>query len=117
MYERLVVGKHRLHRIHCSVQRVQELFLKRWREDSWDEDENRDDQEFLELEKEIYLKEMPHNAELFEGEEEAEKEEQKQKDKKKKAAKKKEGKKKQSAMADAEVVIDDDSESNGDGSC
>ena len=54
MYERLVVGKHRLSRIHCSIARVTELFLKRWKENDWDEQDDRDDTEFLEAEK-IYL--------------------------------------------------------------
>ena len=72
MYKRLVVGKHSLNRIHCHILRVKALYLKRWKENSWDKDETRDSQEFLQVEKEIYKQSMPQNAELFEGEEDEE---------------------------------------------
>ena len=51
MYERLVVGKHWLSRIHCSIARVKELFFKRWKENDWDEQDNIDDTEFFEAKK------------------------------------------------------------------
>ena len=70
MYERLVVGKHRLHRIHCSIPRVKALFLKRWKDDSWEEKDERDDQEFLQLELEIYKEMFPESAKLLLEEEE-----------------------------------------------
>ena len=61
---------------------MRELYLKRWRADDWDEKEDRDYREFLELEKEIYLEMYPQNAELFdEEEEEVDKEQAKEKKK------------------------------------
>ena len=44
--------------------------MKRWKNNDWDEDEERDAAEFLELEKEIYLKLFPNNKSLFDGEDE-----------------------------------------------
>ena len=69
MYERMVMCKHRLHRIHCSIPRVKRLFLERWKANDWKENDERDDKEFLEVEKEIYLKMFPERAKLMEGEE------------------------------------------------
>jgi hypothetical protein len=77
MYERLVVGNHRLHRVHCSIPRVRALFMKRWKDKSWEEKDERDDREFLELEMEIYKEMFPHSAQLlFEEEEEEEEKEE-----------------------------------------
>ena len=39
--------------------------MKRWRENDWKEAEERDANEFLELEKEIYLEKFPRNKEIF----------------------------------------------------
>ena len=50
---------------------------------SWDEKEDRDSHDFLELEKEIYLEMYPQNAELFEDEEEEVENEQAEEKKKK----------------------------------
>ena len=127
MYERLVVGKHRLHRIYCHIPRVQALYLRRWKSNDWDEDDNRDDQEFLKVERQIYLQSMPENAELFEAEEKEEEKmeaemaaamQKKNKDAKKKSGKKeakKSGNKKQSTTDnnDVEVIDDSDAESKG----
>lgn len=68
MYKHLVMGKHRLHRIHCSIPRVKQLFLERWKSNNWDEKEERDDQEFLEVEKEIHLTMFLGTACLLEDE-------------------------------------------------
>jgi len=62
-YERLVVTKHRMGRIYTPPIKVQNLFLQRWRDTSWDEREERDDKEFLEIEKEIYFKLFPNMTE------------------------------------------------------
>ena len=75
MYERLVVGKHWLSRIHCSIARVKELFLKRWKENDWDEQDDRDDTEFLEAEKNIWKEMFPTCVDLLYDEEEEEPEE------------------------------------------
>ena len=53
---------------------MKELYLKRWKENDWDELEERDTKKFLELEKEIYLEMFPHNASLFENNNEDEEE-------------------------------------------
>ena len=72
MYERMVMCKHRLHRIHCSIPRVKQLFLERWKAKDWKEKDERDDKEFLEVEKEIHLKMFPENAKLMREEERTE---------------------------------------------
>ena len=69
MYEHMVMCKHRLYCIHCSIPRVKRLFLERWKADDWKENDERDDKEFLEVEKEIYLKMFPERAKLMEGKE------------------------------------------------
>ena len=72
MYERLVVGKHRLHHMHYSISRVQKLFMERWKARSWDGNDVRDNREFFEVEKEIYLEMFPQSAKLFKEEVEEE---------------------------------------------
>ena len=72
LYERLVVTKHPLGRIYCHLPAVKELYIKRWKEKSWDEQEERDAKEFLEVEKKIHLEMFPNNKELFEDGEEGE---------------------------------------------
>ena len=66
-YERLVIAKHRLDRVYCHIPDVVKLYMKRWREKNWEEGEERDAKEFLELEKEIFLEMYPCN-EIFEDE-------------------------------------------------
>jgi hypothetical protein len=70
LYERLVITKHRLGRIYCDIELVKELYMKRWRNNDWDEKEERDAAEFLEIEKEIHLKLFPNSTSLFDGEDE-----------------------------------------------
>ena len=67
-YERLVVAKHRLGRIFCSPEAVHRLFMQRFNDNSWDENEARDDKEFLQIEKEICLESAPSLAEEFKEE-------------------------------------------------
>ena len=43
MYEHLVVGKHHLHHIHCSILRVKALLMKSLKDKSWEEKDERDD--------------------------------------------------------------------------
>ena len=47
------MGKHRLHRMHCSVLKVIDIYQEMSRKNDWGEKEERDDLEFIELEKEI----------------------------------------------------------------
>ena len=68
MYERLVVvAKHQLH-CHCihypTIPKVKQLFIGRW----WKEKNKCDDQDFLEVDKGIYLKMFPESAKLLNGE-------------------------------------------------
>ena len=72
LYERLVVAKHRMGRIYLHLPDVQKKFMQRFRDNNWDEAEERDSTEFLELEKAIYLEMFPNNAGIFGGEEEEE---------------------------------------------
>ncbi|KAL7529489.1 hypothetical protein ACHAXR_002994, partial [Thalassiosira sp. AJA248-18] len=67
-YERLVITKHRLSRIHCHLPDVKELYIKKWKNNDWDEKEERDALDFLDLEKDIHLSMFPHNAAVFEDE-------------------------------------------------
>ena len=73
-YERLVVTKHRMGRIYIPPIKVLNLFLQRWRDKSWQEGDERDDKEFLEIEKEIYLKHFPNMVEQAKSEEEVQQE-------------------------------------------
>ena len=68
--ERLVIAKHQLNRVYCHIPDVVKLYMKCWREKNWEEGEERDAKEFLEVEKEIFL-EMSPRDEIFkdEGEE------------------------------------------------
>ena len=61
-----MVTKHRLGRIYCHLPAVKELYIKRWKEKSLDEQEERDAKRFLEVEKKIHLEMFPNNEELFE---------------------------------------------------
>ncbi|KAL7518630.1 hypothetical protein ACHAWX_003447 [Stephanocyclus meneghinianus] len=75
LYEHLVVVKHPLGHIYCHIPAVKELHLRCWKEKVWDEHEERDTQEFLELEKTIYLEMFPHNEQLFDDDDEDDEEE------------------------------------------
>ena len=126
MYERLVVGKHRLFRIHCSLPKVHELFIERWRKDDWNENDDRDDREFLSVERKIYKEMYPHGTRMLEeeeAEEETEEEEELEaEEKEKKEAGKGKGKEKEKRTRKVkkgkkleEIVIDDSSDDSGDG--
>jgi len=69
MYECMMKCKHRLHQIHCPIPTVRRMFLERWRSKDWKVNEERDDQEFLEVEKAIYLTMFPECAKFLEEEE------------------------------------------------
>ena len=68
-YERLVVGKHRMHRMHIRNEDIKKFYLEQFNNNDWDEKEERDDQEFLQLEGELWKKMFPEYANI-EGEEE-----------------------------------------------
>jgi hypothetical protein len=70
LYERLVIVKHRLGRIYCHIPAVKELYLRRWKKKDWDEHEERDTKEFLELAKEIYSEMFPYIEQFFEDDDE-----------------------------------------------
>ena len=69
-YERLVVTKHRMQNIYIPPSKVQELFLARWKSNDWKENEERDDKEFLEIEKSIYMELFPNAIDSMKSEEE-----------------------------------------------
>ena len=74
-YERLVITKHRLRRIYCPKQLVKDMFMKRFKDDDWDEQGDRDAADFLEVEKSIFLEDFPMYADLFRYEDDGEDEE------------------------------------------
>jgi hypothetical protein len=55
-------------RIHCHILAVMKKIMKRFKTNDWKEDLDVD--EFLELEKQIYLDMFPHNKAIFDDEEE-----------------------------------------------
>jgi hypothetical protein len=54
--------------------------MKRWSENDWKEDDERDAREFLELEKKIFLEKYPRSKEIFNDEGEEEEQEEKFRD-------------------------------------
>ena len=66
-FERLVVAKHRMSRIYCSPTKVKEEFLRRWKGNLFGTDEDRDDLQFWEQEKSIFLEEFPQHRDVFDG--------------------------------------------------
>ena len=50
LYKHLVIVKHRLGHMYCHIPAVKELYLRCLKENDWDEHEERDSKEFLELE-------------------------------------------------------------------
>ena len=70
LYERLVIGKHRLQRIYLSREKIKNRFMERFKNNSWDEQEERENLEYLEAEKDIWLEEYPIlAARMFQEEE------------------------------------------------
>ena len=59
MYERLVIGKHRMERIYLSTEEILRRYMKRFRDNSWDEEEERDARDYLEQEKNIWKEAYP----------------------------------------------------------
>ena len=71
LYERLITGKHRINRIYISSENVKRRYMKKFRGNDWDEDEERDNIEYLEQEQEIWRTEHPLTAaQMFKEEEE-----------------------------------------------
>ncbi len=68
-YESLVTGKHRIGRIYYSPDAVHNLFMERFHDNTWDENDDRDDREFLAIEKDICLESCPYMKEEFAEEE------------------------------------------------
>ena len=59
-----MVAKHCISHLYCAASLVHETFMDRFKADSWDEKDERKDKEFLEIEKECYVKIFLHVAEL-----------------------------------------------------
>ena len=70
-YERLVIASHRMHRFHIRDQVIIEEYLKRVRNDDWDDHESRDDEEFLKLEEEMWSTMYPGLASALAAQDEA----------------------------------------------
>lgn len=66
-YERLVIASHRMHRFHIRDQVIIDAFMDRVRNKDWDDEENRDDEEFLKLEEELWSKMYPEQANAVEA--------------------------------------------------
>ena len=65
IFERLVISKQRLQRIFCNPKKVEKFHLKRHVNNEWDDNGERDNKTFLQVEKEIYLDMFPHNKAVF----------------------------------------------------
>ena len=50
LYEDLVTVKHRLGRIYCHVEDVKRVYLKKWKDDSWDKKGDKEVDAFLDSE-------------------------------------------------------------------
>ena len=66
-YERLVIASHRMHRFHIRDQVIINAYMDRVRNKDWDDEENRDDEEFLKLEEELWSKMYPEQANAVEA--------------------------------------------------
>ena len=66
-YERLVIASHRMHRFHIRDQVIIDAYMDRVRNNDWDDEENRDDEEFLKLEEELWSKMYPEQAHAAEA--------------------------------------------------
>ena len=75
LYERLVIGRHRLQRIYLSREKIRNRFMERFKNNSWDEKDERENLEYLEAEKGIWLEESPAMAARMFQEEEDDNEE------------------------------------------
>ena len=64
-FERLVIAKHRMARVYCCKHKVLLEFLRRWKSKQFGEKEDRDDLEFWEQEKNIFLQEFPQHDGIF----------------------------------------------------
>ena len=71
-FEQLVISKHHLHRIFFDPKKVEKFYLKRHTNNKWDHNGERDDKDFIQVEKDIYLEIFPHNKAVFWVEEEGE---------------------------------------------
>ena len=70
LYKHLVATKHHLGRVYYHVPDVNELYLKHWKNNVCDAGEERDADEFLYLDEEIYLKMFPYNKAMLEDKDE-----------------------------------------------
>ena len=61
-YEHLVIASHRMHRFHICDKVIMKEYLKRYKNNDWDEEECRDDEEFLKIEEEMWSTMYPGQA-------------------------------------------------------
>ena len=62
IYERLVIASYCMHRFHIRDKVIIDEYLKRYKNKDWDEEECRDDEEFLKIEEEMWAKMYPGQA-------------------------------------------------------
>ena len=60
------MGKYRLSHIYCSPEKIKIEFLEQQKEDSWIEEEDRDDVVIWEQQKKEYLEVNPTHARMIE---------------------------------------------------
>ena len=53
-YECLVIASHRMHRFHIRDKVIIEEYMKRYKNNDWDDEECWDDEEFLKVEEELW---------------------------------------------------------------
>ena len=68
-YERLVIAGHRMHRFFIRDQIIRDAYVERVNNNDWDEKDDRDDKEFLQLEGELWAKMYPEQADAEEAQE------------------------------------------------
>ena len=69
-FERLVISKHCLQHIFCNPKKVDTFYLKHHANNECCDNVERDDKNFLPVEKEIYPEMFPHKSSVFGVEEE-----------------------------------------------
>eukprot|EP00957_Ditylum_brightwellii_P010394 786264-Ditylum_brightwellii.AAC.1 len=67
-YKHLVFTKHHIGRIYCHESEVMRVLMKTWKNNDWKEKEEKEMNDFLVVEKDIYLQYFPHNKAMLDEE-------------------------------------------------
>ena len=62
LYKRLITGKHQMHRIYVSTENVKRRYMEKFKDNSWNEDDECDSNEYLQQEQDIWKIEYPLTA-------------------------------------------------------